>query len=109
MEPRSVTLLVDRLCQVLIWTVFTKILKKGSPWFSAVPPEILQDLATHPELVRQSAYLVIYYGVMLTIAAADPSAYGEDVLAKMRWNLWLALNDAKLLLEPSDLSIQALL
>lgn len=46
---------------------------------------------------------------MLTVAAADPSSYGEGVIDKMRWNLWLALNDAKLLLEPSELNIQALL
>jgi hypothetical protein len=74
-----------------------------------VPPEILSNLTAHPERVRPSAYLVVFYGVMLTIAAADPSAYGEDTIPKMRWNLWLALNDAKLLLEPSDLNIQALL
>lgn len=74
-----------------------------------MPPEILPNLAAHPESVRQKAYLVIFYGVMLTIAAADPSVYGEDTIPKMRWNLWLALNDAKLLLEPSDLNIEALL
>lgn len=74
-----------------------------------MPPEILQDLAAHPERVRQSGYLVLFYGIMLTMAASDPLAYGEDTIPKMRWNLWLALNDAKLLLEPSDLNIQALL
>jgi hypothetical protein len=74
-----------------------------------VPPEILPDLTAHPERVRQSAYLVIFYGIMLTIAAAEPEAYGEDTIPKMRWNLWLALNDAKLLLEPSDLNVMALL
>ena len=81
----------------------------GEQWFTPVPPEILLNLTIHPEHVRQSAYVVIYYGIILTLAAADPSAYGEDTIPKMRWNLWLALNDAKLLLEPSDLNIQALL
>ena len=82
---------------------------KGKPWFASVPSDVLQDLAAHPERVRQNAYLVMFYGIMLTIAAADPPSYGEDTIHKMRWNLWLALNDAKLLLEPSELNIQALL
>lgn len=69
----------------------------------------MQNLAAHPGRVHQNAHLVIFYGIMLTVAAADTSSYGEDNIHKMRWNLWLALNDAKLLLEPSELNIQALL
>lgn len=50
----------------------------------------------------------MYYGIILGIVSStDPT--DESTKAKLRCNLWLALNDARLLLEPSEPNIQALI
>ena len=50
----------------------------------------------------------MYYSIILgMISATDPK--DESTKGKLRCNLWLALNDARLLLEPSEPNIQALI
>lgn len=49
----------------------------------------------------------MYYGIILSTVYAKGTA-DDDMKAKLRSNLWLALNDVRLLLEPSDTNIQAL-
>ena len=73
-----------------------------------IPPDVLKRLAVQPEQISDRAYLVLFYGVMLTSLSADPKSNEED-RTKLKWNLWLAMNDARLFLEPTDLHIQALL
>lgn len=77
--------------------------------FSSAPPEVLDHLrASRPQHVQDRAWLVMYYGIILSIVSCtDPN--DESTKAKLRCNLWLALNDARLLLEPSEQNIQALI
>ena len=49
----------------------------------------------------------MYYSIILSmVSSTDPD--DESTKAKLRCNLWLALNDARLFLEPSEPNIQAL-
>lgn len=49
----------------------------------------------------------MYYSIILSmVSSTDPM--DEPTKAKLRCNLWLALNDVRLLLEPSESNIQAL-
>lgn len=49
----------------------------------------------------------MFYGIVLTTTSSEGTS--DDLTkSKLRWNIWLSLNDARLLLEPSDLNIQAL-
>lgn len=91
----------------LICEAFAAILRKGTPLFTSAPPHVLEHLASCPERVPENAWLVMFYGIMLTVAMSDPS-YSELTRAKLSWNLRQSVNDAKLLLEPSDCNIQAL-
>lgn len=77
--------------------------------FSSPPPEVLDHLrASRPQQVQDRAWLVMYYGIILSIVSStDPQ--DESTKAKLRCNLWLALNDARLLFEPSEPNIDALI
>ncbi|EXJ76360.1 uncharacterized protein A1O5_00868 [Cladophialophora psammophila CBS 110553] len=90
-------------------TAFVAGLKRDRPLFISVPPEVLDHLrASRPQQVQQRAWLVMYYGIILNfVSSTDPG--NEDTKAKLRCNLWLALNDARLLLEPSEANINALI
>lgn len=87
---------------------FVNIQRKGRPIFTPTPLEILDDVRRNPEKVHEKAYLVIVYGILLTDACLN-SSYDKLTITKLRWNLRLALDNAKLLLEPSDINIQALI
>ena len=50
----------------------------------------------------------MFYGIILSnVSSNDPT--NDDLKGKLRCNLWLALNDVRLLLEPSEANIQALI
>lgn len=92
----------------LFMETFVKVSRKGRPIFTPIPPAILHDIRCNPEAVNEKAYMVIVYGILLTEACLDGS-YDKTTISKLRWNLRLAMDDAKLLLEPSDINIQALI
>lgn len=69
---------------------------------STPPPGVMDDLrAARPHRVREKAWLVMYYSIIL--ATVTSAAVKE----KLKRNLWLALSDVGVLLEPSEFSIQA--
>lgn len=89
---------------------FVKVSRKGRPILTPLSLDLLREIRRNPEAVLEKAYLVIVYGILLTDACLDESnTYSKTTITKLRWNLRLALDDAKLLLEPSDINIQALI
>ena len=97
-----------RLLLTPLATVFVAALNRGRPLFNSAPPEVLDHLrASRPHHVHDRAWMVMYYSVILSmVSSTDPM--NESTKAKLRCNLWLALNDVRLLLEPSEPNIQAL-
>ncbi len=73
-----------------------------------ISADVLKMSVLSPERVNEKGYLLMFYGIMLTVATSDDS-FQEDTKVKLKWNLWLCLNDARLLLQPSELNIQALI
>lgn len=73
---------------------------------NSVPQDVLDVLLlSKPERVRERAWLVMFYSIALsTLEGSEPSAH----TVRLRSNLWLAFNDVRFLLEPSLLSIQAI-
>ena len=59
--------------------------------------------AARPHLVRERAWLVMYYSAILGRVTSTP------LKDKLHSNLWLSLSDVRVLLEPSENNITALL
>lgn len=89
--------------------VFVAAMKRGRPLLFQPPPEVLDHLrASRPQQVHDRAWLVMYYSIILSmVSSTEPE--NESMKGKLRCNLWLALNNVRLLLEPSEPNIQALL
>ncbi|KAK0309865.1 hypothetical protein LTR01_004062 [Friedmanniomyces endolithicus] len=88
--------------------LFGRGLVRYRPLLTAAPAEVLESLATScPDQVGERAWLVICYGIILTSLPLDTLDV-EKTRSRLRANLWLAFNDTRLLLEPSDPNIQAL-
>ncbi len=87
---------------------FVAALDQGRPVLASAPPEVLDHLrACRPHQVRERAWLVMYYSIILSmVSSTEPT--NESTKRKLRCNLWLALNDVRLFLEPSEANIQAL-
>ena len=86
---------------------FVATLDRGRPLLISAPLEVLDHLrACRPYQVRERAWLVMYYSIILSIVSTDLT--NQSTTKKLRRNLWLALNDARLFLEPSEANIQAL-
>lgn len=89
-------------------TAFVDALDRSFLLLSPAPPEVLDHLkAARPDQVRDRAWLVMYYSIILGIVSStDPT--NQSTKKKLRCNLWLALNDARLFIEPSEANIHAL-
>lgn len=87
---------------------FVTLLRRGRPLLSSAPEEVLDLLrASRPQQVQSKAWLVMYYSIILSmVSSTNPG--NQLTKTKLRCNLWLALNDVRLLLEPSEPNIQAL-
>lgn len=79
---------------------------RGGPLISKVPPNVLFLLrAGRPYQVREKAWLVMYYSVLLdTDTVTSASSHAEGLL---QHNLQQALSDLGVLLEPSEDNIRA--
>ncbi|KAF2470016.1 uncharacterized protein BDR25DRAFT_343257 [Lindgomyces ingoldianus] len=89
-------------------TAFVAALDKGRPLLNSAPLEVLDHLREcRPDQVHDRAWLVMYYSIILSmISSTDPT--NQSTKKKLRRNIWLALNDVRLFLEPSEANIQAL-
>jgi Fungal specific transcription factor domain len=70
---------------------------------STAPSEVMDHLrVARPHLVRERAWLVMYYSIILNTVTSS------SLKQKLRRNLWLALSDVGVLLEPSETNIHAI-
>lgn len=88
--------------------MYVRVLESGKPIFIGAGMELAKMAFLHPCWIVEKAHLLMIYGTVLTIVALDDS-YDEHTVLKLRWNLRLSLDDANLLLEPTQLNVQALL
>ncbi|OQO11643.1 hypothetical protein B0A48_03370 [Cryoendolithus antarcticus] len=89
---------------------FVTTLRRGEPLaLTSAPNDVLDQIrASRPQSVKPRAWLVMYYSIILS-RTSSTSPEDKETKAKLRCNLWLALNDMRVLLEPSEVNIQALI
>lgn len=93
----------------LFATAFVAALDRGGPLMTSAPQDVLEHLgASCPHQVHERAWLVMYYSIVLSMVSSTNPA-DESTKTKLRCNLWRALNDVRLFLEPSEVNIQALM
>lgn len=87
-----------------MFLAFDKILSEKGSGIEEAPDNVKAHLRSgEPHSVHDSAWLVMYYTAMLNTPA------GLQVKEMLMDNLWLALSDARLLLEPRETNMQAIL
>ena len=87
---------------------FVLFLQREKLLLTSAPVDVLDHLAgSRPHQVQDRAWLVMFYSVAFQVTDSnDPS--DELTKAKLKSNLWLAFNDARLLLDPGASSVQAM-
>ncbi|KAL2208626.1 hypothetical protein CC79DRAFT_1395599 [Sarocladium strictum] len=76
-----------------------------SSWLNNAPLNVKTHFQSgNPQKVHDSAWLVMYYASLVSNASIT-----QPLREKMQDNLWHALSDARVLLEPSELNIRAIL
>lgn len=76
--------------------------------FFGPPDHVIDHLRqARPHRIKERAWLVTFYSIILSsFTSSEPD--NSSIKNKLISNLWLALNDARLLLEPTEAGIQAL-
>jgi Fungal specific transcription factor domain len=84
-------------------TVFGNFLHESVPSVGTAPPDVINHLrACRPHQVRERAWLVMYYSIILSTVTST------SLKEKLHSNIWLALSDVGVLLEPSEANITAM-
>jgi hypothetical protein len=68
--------------------------------------EIEEKLAFEPSTVAERGWVVLFY--CLTSASSAIQKQNPQLSTRLRWNIWTALDDASLFMEPSQVNVQAL-
>ncbi|APA14941.1 hypothetical protein sscle_14g097110 [Sclerotinia sclerotiorum 1980 UF-70] len=88
--------------------IFIAGIERGKPFFTMPPLDIIPKLAFEPKTISERAWLLLYNAFLSTaIAFMEPS--NARVNRGLQWNVWIILQDSSFFLEPSVISIQALL
>ncbi|KAL9113369.1 MAG: hypothetical protein Q9227_002410 [Pyrenula ochraceoflavens] len=94
--------------RLLKTSVFEEDMSRGAPIFASPPREILEDLVFRPSIIQERGWVVMFNCVVSTRYLLERPGDSNSNM-QLRWNLWQALSDADLFLEPSRVSVQAFL
>lgn len=87
--------------------VFDVTIEKGRPLFTAPPPGLLLRIVFEPSNIRERGWLLLFNAFLSTALSLMGSADAR-LNRGVQWNTWLLLENASIFLEPSEVSIQAL-
>ncbi|KAJ8058736.1 hypothetical protein OCU04_011727 [Sclerotinia nivalis] len=88
--------------------IFIAGIERGKPFFTMPPVDIIPRLAFEPKTISERAWLLLYNAFLsTTVAFMEPS--NARVNRGLQWNVWIILQDSSFFLEPSEISIQAIL
>ncbi|ESZ91147.1 hypothetical protein SBOR_8481 [Sclerotinia borealis F-4128] len=88
--------------------IFIAGIERGKPFFTMPPIDIIPKLAFEPKTISERAWLLLYNAFLsATIAFMEPS--NNRINRGLQWNVWMMLQDFSFFLEPSVISIQAIL
>ena len=84
-------------------------MSRARPLLIAPPAEVLQHLRKgQVDRISEKAWLLLFYSIVLSFVSSQ-TPDDHDTKKRLRANIWLTLHDARLLLEPSEINIQALI
>jgi hypothetical protein len=82
-------------------------IEKGRPFFAIPPPDLMHKIVFEPSTVQERGWLLLF-NAFLSTALSLTSTPDLRLNRGVQWNTWLLLDDASIFLEPSEISIQAL-
>ncbi|KAK6376219.1 hypothetical protein LTS17_007470 [Exophiala oligosperma] len=85
---------------------FVASITRGYPIISGVPQDHLYDLVFRPSSVQERGWVLIFNTVLATASSLDAAL--SEFSSQLRWNAWLAADEASIYVQPSILNIQAL-
>ncbi|OAP63977.1 hypothetical protein AYL99_03204 [Fonsecaea erecta] len=85
---------------------FLTAVDRGYPIISRPPQEVLLDLVFRPSSVDNRGWLLMFNTVLAT--ASTQSQQLSEYTFHLRWNAWVAADEASIFMEPTILNIQAL-
>ncbi|KAI9738847.1 MAG: hypothetical protein M1834_008354 [Cirrosporium novae-zelandiae] len=88
--------------------IFTEKINIGSPFMSSPPDEILPNIVFEPWTVAERGWVAMF-NCIISSHASSQSPPDQNLLAGLRLNMLLALDDAAFFIEPNEIRIQALI
>ena len=87
---------------------FLNVLEQARPLFIEPSHDLLPKIVYEPATVVERGWVLLFNCIVYTATAVrDPPS--TALKSRLRWNTWLALEDAGLFLEPCEANIQALM
>ncbi|KAF8859330.1 hypothetical protein BDZ45DRAFT_783091 [Acephala macrosclerotiorum] len=87
--------------------LFAETMRKGAPFFSLPPEDLLPKIVFEPSTVRERGWILLFNALVSTDLALRDSP--DLRLSRcLQWNIWMIIEDSSIFLEPSVISIQAL-
>jgi transcription factor-like protein len=87
---------------------FQQIISKGNVLFKVPDQALLRSIVYQPSKVSERGWVLLFNCIIANSKIFLGPEYA-DLVARLRWNTWTALNDSTLFTEPTEANIQALL
>ncbi|OAG36028.1 hypothetical protein AYO21_09746 [Fonsecaea monophora] len=84
---------------------FLTVVDRGYPLLSRPPQEMLFDLVFRPSSVDKRGWVLMLNTILATASTQNQQL--SEYTFQLRWNAWLAADEASLFMEPTILNIQA--
>ncbi|KAH0829406.1 fungal specific transcription factor domain-containing protein [Fonsecaea pedrosoi] len=88
-----------------IGAMFIQLVDRGYPLLSRPPQEMLFDLVFRPSSVDKRGWVLMLNTILATASTQNQQL--SEYTFQLRWNAWLAADEASLFMEPTILNIQA--
>ena len=88
-------------------TVFYVIMDSAKPIFAGPPAQIQQSIVFEPSTCSERGWILLFNALLSTnLSLTEPQ--NTRLIRGLQWNAWMVLEESNLLMEPSELNIQAL-
>lgn len=81
---------------------------RGKPFFLDPPPDMLENLAFDPSSVQERGWVLLFNAYLTTVVSLGEPR-NTSLCKGLQWNTWMCMEDSSVLLEPSELNVQALI
>ncbi|KAH8594957.1 hypothetical protein B0O99DRAFT_167894 [Bisporella sp. PMI_857] len=89
--------------------VFFLGIERGKPFFTTPPKDLLPKLAFEPAAVKERGWLLLFNAFLSGAMKRLQPPESTRLIQGLQWNTWMVLEDSSIILDPSELNIQALI